>query len=161
MGSKQKRQSISACPSKHIPFEVAVCHPYRCPPGKQGKPFYSQRKLRLSLAFEGCSHLEWIPHAAQQEAEPFLCCSVSSTLHQDCFVCHQVIKVADCSAVSGVVVLKLGQQELSLRQGTGSWCPHTQALVAKIPSLPLPRHYRKNGFATHNLAFLFSSSGGK
>lgn len=109
--SKQKRQSISDCPSKHIPFTAAVYQPYECPPGKQAKPLYSQCKLRLLLDCEGCSHLEWIPHAAQQEAEPLLCCSVSSTLHQDCFVCHQVIKVAECSAVSGVVVLKLGQQE--------------------------------------------------
>lgn len=161
MRSKQKRLSISACPSKHISFTVAVCHPYGCPPGEQAKTLYSQHKLRLSLGCEGCSHLEWIPHAAQQEAEPFLCSSVSSTLHQDCFVCHQVIKVADCSAVSGVVVLKLGQQELSLRQDTGSWCPYTPALAAKIPSLPLPRHYRENDIATHNLAFLFSNSGGK
>lgn len=140
---------------------MPVCHPYRCPPGKPAKPFHSQHKLRLSLGCEGCSHLEWIPHAARQEAEPFLCCSVSSTLHQDCFVCHQVIIVADCSAVSGDVVLKLGQQELSLRQDTGSWSPHTPALVAKILSLPLPRHYRENDIATHNLAFLFSNSGGK
>lgn len=123
--------------------------------------FMHRCKLGLSLHWEGCSHLEWIPHTAQQHAEPFLCCSVSSVLHQDCFVCHQVIKVADHSAVSGVVALKLGQQGLSLRQDVDSWCPHTPLLFSKIPSLPLPRQYREDDIPTPILAFLFSNHSGK
>lgn len=86
------------------------------PSWKTNQPLsFARAGSDCQLGCEGCSHLEWIPHAAQWEAEPSLCCSVSSTLHQNCFVCHQVIKVVDCSAASGNVVLKLGQQSLSLQ----------------------------------------------
>lgn len=86
------------------------------PSWKTNQPLsFARAGSDCQLGCEGCSHLEWIPHAAQWEAEPSLYCSVSSTLHQNCFVCHQVIKVVDCSAASGNVVLKLGQQSLSLQ----------------------------------------------
>lgn len=105
---------------------------------KRPAVFIHKRKLGLSLGWEGCSHLEWIPHAAQQEANPFFYYSVSSTLHQGCFVCHQVIKVAHCNAVSGVVVLKLCQQGLSLKKMCipgvpTNWCYLQRYLLCLCP----------------------------
>lgn len=108
----------------------------------ENKPVLLVCKSRLGLdcrlGCKGCSHLEQIPHAAWWEAEPSLCCPVSSTLHQNCFVCHQVIKVVDRSAVSGDVVLKLGQRGLSLQKDVGSWRPHMPVPVAVTSWLPLP-----------------------
>lgn len=115
--SIKTEQVVLSHPSKHVPFTVAVCSiPTYALLENRPAVFIHKWKLGLSLGWEGCSHLEWIPHAAQQEADLFFYCSVSSTLHQGCFVCHRVIKVAHCNAVSGVVVLKLGQQGLSLRK---------------------------------------------
>lgn len=144
--SKQKRQAISTCPAKLV--LLTPCHPCVSHPGRETCFLFVRAALDCRLGGEGCSHLEWIPHAAQREAELSLCCSVSSTLHQNCFVCHQIIKVADCSAVSGDVVLKLGQWGLSLCQDVGSWCPHMPALVAVAPWQPLPSRLWEENITT-------------
>lgn len=106
-----------------------------CFPGKQTRlPCLQEEQVGTAgLAAKVAVTLSGFPHAAQQEAKPSLGCSVSSTLHQTFFVCHQVIKVADRSAVSGDVVLKVGQLGLSLLARRGLLCPHRPARVAVTP----------------------------
>lgn len=134
---KQKRQAASTHPSTLVP--LTLCHPYTCHPGEETcLPCLRKQAGTADWAAKVAVTLSGFP-TQLREKQSLPSAALSAPLYiKNCFVRRHGIKVADCSAVSGDVVLKLGQRGLPLWQDVGSWCPHLPGLLAVAPWLPLP-----------------------